>query len=171
MGMNWKSWAAAYHEAGHAVIRHLRGYAIGDVWIGTDGSGYCGVERGEGELWHPEDDLLISLGGYAGEVRAWWYTGEVHDLQTFLTTCPATDLVCARQTVDVMVRVGWVGAKSPAVVLEHHWHWARDLLRQHHDVHRDFAVALRKRRRFRPGAAEVLIASLMAQYGSTEDAD
>ena len=178
MGINWKSWNAAYHEAGHAVIRSLYGYDIGAVWIGTGGSSSCGGGRGQ-EAWRRlDEELCVLLGGYAGEVRAWWHTG-VTNLQGVFQTCEAPDMARARWIADRMATtefmVYWAPAAmdgpagsltAPMAILEHHWRAVCDALWEYHEVHRDFAMALHKRRRFLPGASAVLLDALITQYAA-----
>lgn len=54
----------AIHEAGHAVMRHMRGLLPTDIKVG-DGDGFCAPS---GELISAEDDLLVALGGPAAEL-------------------------------------------------------------------------------------------------------
>ena len=91
MGINVKRWLAAYHEAGHAVIRYLCVHEIGEVWIAPDGSGACAWEPGDLEWMRLDEQLLIWLGGYAGEMRAPARAGQVLNLETFLQ-CEAGQL-------------------------------------------------------------------------------
>lgn len=56
--------AVARHEAGHVVMRYLKGLKATAVYVCTDGSGYTagGLER----MW-PWDALDITLAGWAAE--------------------------------------------------------------------------------------------------------
>lgn len=53
----------ALHEAGHAVMRWLRGLSATDVTANDDG-GFC---AGTGRAVHSESELLVSLAGFAVE--------------------------------------------------------------------------------------------------------
>ncbi len=55
----------AEHEAGHAVMRWLRGMPATDLTVNETG-GYCG---GSGKPVRPEDALLVALAGFAVESR------------------------------------------------------------------------------------------------------
>ncbi len=57
-------WTTAHHEAGHAVMRWLRGLPATDVHV-NEGYGLC---KGTGEKCRGEDRLLILLAGPAVEV-------------------------------------------------------------------------------------------------------
>ena len=176
MSRNLKRWYAAYHEAGHALIRHLCGYAIGDLWIAPDGSGGCAGEGGETEWMRLDDALLVWLGGYAGEMRAPARAGQGLNLATFLQ-CEAPDLVRARFLAERMAHTQfmerWAAEAmggppehltDPTAILHHYWQQACDMLQQDHGVHRDFAVALHTRRRFRPGEAALLLGALITKH-------
>jgi hypothetical protein len=55
--------AIACHEAGHAVMRVLRGYPATEL-TATEDRGFC---AGTGRLIRVEDEILINLAGFAVE--------------------------------------------------------------------------------------------------------
>jgi len=54
----------AAHEAGHAVMRWLRGLPPTPISLVDDGDGCC---RGTGQLYPAKDVLFVTLAGYAAE--------------------------------------------------------------------------------------------------------
>lgn len=90
---------AATHEAGHAIMRWLRGYPATDVRVG-EGDGYC---AGTDKPIRHEDALLITLAGYAAESGygiAWVGPNYPEDLAASLAwkSCDAhVDLNVARR--------------------------------------------------------------------------
>lgn len=57
---------AAYHEAGHAVMKYNAGVTLAAVSITNDGEGLC---EGSGEAMRAEDALRINLAGMVAETR------------------------------------------------------------------------------------------------------
>ena len=55
---------AAYHEAGHAVMRWLLHLPATDIEAYPTGGGYC---WGTGKFGSPVDNLAVTLAGYAAE--------------------------------------------------------------------------------------------------------
>jgi hypothetical protein len=61
-------WTTARHEAGHAVMRWLRGLPATDVHV-NEGYGLC---EGTGEKCRGEDAILVTLAGIAAELGYWF---------------------------------------------------------------------------------------------------
>jgi hypothetical protein len=55
---------SAVHEAGHAVMRFIRGLPLTAIELDADNNGRCG---GTGRLVRADDVLLVTLAGYAAE--------------------------------------------------------------------------------------------------------
>jgi len=62
--------AAAYHEAGHAVVAHTLGYGTPYVEIAADGSGYRAGSGAPGGRDVVEHMVLITMAGPIAEARA-----------------------------------------------------------------------------------------------------
>jgi hypothetical protein len=56
--------ATAQHEAGHAVMRWLRGWPATEVGIDGAGAGHC---AGTGRTVRSDDQLWVTLAGFAAE--------------------------------------------------------------------------------------------------------
>lgn len=70
--------SVARHEAGHVVIRYLKGYKATAVRVHSDGSGY--VEPGGArERWYPWDLLDLNLAGWAAEYGLALFLPEVEE--------------------------------------------------------------------------------------------
>jgi len=54
----------ALHEAGHAVMRRLRGLPATNLWLFEPGVGFC---EGTGKPVDPLSDILVALAGFAVE--------------------------------------------------------------------------------------------------------
>ena len=69
MGINVKRWLAAYHEAGHAVIRYLASTRSARCGLPQTGAAPVPGSPGtrSGCAW---TGFLIWLGGYLGDARA-----------------------------------------------------------------------------------------------------
>jgi len=59
--------SAARHEAGHAVMRWVRGYPLSPVCIHADGSGLC-TGQTPGLMIRHADLLLVAVAGPLAEV-------------------------------------------------------------------------------------------------------
>ena len=117
--------ATAAHEAGHAVMRWLRGLPATPISVIDDRLGKCG---GTGQLYPAEDVLLVTLAGYAAESA--FGTADVD------FSAPCHDFDYARR---ILVSAVWLRRRAETLdeAIERYFGDACELLRPHTDlIHR-----------------------------------
>lgn len=120
---------SAIHEAGHAVMRWIRGLPLTAIELDTDNKGRC---AGSGRLVRADDVLLVMLAGYAAEsgygVADVNLTRECYDLDYGRMILTSERWLCGSDTVDD--------------ALAYYFHLACDLLRPHADLIQQLASKL-----------------------------
>lgn len=119
---------AAYHEAGHALMKFLRLDVCGDLSITDDGEGYC---SGTGlHFRNVSDSIKVYLAGYAAQLI---FTGQDHSpIELFRTATSTFDFKMAVALIrkDPVTKFVF-GARGGGKAFVSYWSRVQEELREH----------------------------------------